>query len=103
MEKFIAQRNLLYSMKSEKIRHKFTVGIGLPQLVDRESASFKADDDAAVCKVVFDGLDEQDIDIYGADLLHALALAVDIDPFLKGLNKKYDFYWLTGEPYFDEI
>jgi len=102
MTQVIAERRLLYSKKSEQDRRELTIKIGLPQLVDKEAVSFKADDDAAVCTVEFDGLDVRAVDVYGADLLHALTLAVDVDPILRGMSKKYEFYWLTGEPYFDE-
>jgi len=32
----------------------------------------------------------------------ALQLATDVEPILKRLSKKYDFYFLDGEPYFEE-
>jgi hypothetical protein len=41
-------------------------------------------------------------EIYGADSIQALQLAVDIEPVLKRPSKRYDFYFPTGEGYFDE-
>ena len=29
-------------------------------------------------------------------------MAVDIDPYLRGLEKRYNLFWLSGESYFDE-
>ena len=40
--------------------------------------------------------------IYGADSIQALQLAVDIEPVLKRLSERYDFYFPSGEGYFDE-
>lgn len=102
MSQVAAERRLLYSLKTKKDRRQLTVKVGLPRPVDKEAISFRADDDAAVCTIELEGMDEQSIDVYGADLLHALSLATDVDPYLKGLSRKYDFYWPTGEPYFDD-
>ena len=102
MKQSIAERRLLYSLKSEHDRKELTIRIGAPYPVDEETAGFRVDHGAAVCTVEFHGLDESNIDVHGIDLLHALALAVDVDPYLKHMKKKYDFYWPTGEPYFDE-
>ena len=53
--------------------------------------------------VQFDGIPEKaQGDNYGADSLQALQLAADIEPVLKRLSKRYDFYFPTGEGYFDE-
>jgi hypothetical protein len=41
-------------------------------------------------------------DTYGADSLEALQLAADTEPILKILSERYDFYFPTGEGYFDE-
>jgi hypothetical protein len=38
----------------------------------------------------------------GADSIQALQLAVDVDRVLRRLSKHYDFYFPTGEAYFDE-
>lgn len=56
----------------------------------------------AGCDVEIDGLDERKINYYGMDSLQAINLASDIDPLIKRLSAKYDFFWLTGEPYFEE-
>jgi hypothetical protein len=42
-------------------------------------------------------------DTYGADSLQALQLAADIEPVLKRLSHRCDFYFPTGEGYFDEL
>jgi len=55
----------------------------------------------ACCPVEYDGLFEEFADICGADLLHALYLASDVDPLIKRLSAKYDFFFDNGEPYFD--
>ena len=53
------------------------------------------------CDVQVCGLEEEGSKVYGADSLQAVHLASDVEFFLKGLQKKYDLYWLSGEPYFE--
>ncbi len=97
----IAKRELLYSMKGESAQREFTVNIGAPCLLEKKSVSFNFDPGAASCTIEFDGLRERSIEVYGIDLIHALQVAVDIDPYLRGMQNKYNFYWNTGEPYFE--
>ncbi len=52
-------------------------------------------------RIVFEGIDVDDMEVYGADSVQALALATNIDGILRGMAKKFDFFWPTGEPYFD--
>lgn len=99
---FIAQRELFYSLKDQHDRRRFVVRISAPYLVEKATASFAFDDGSAGCTIEFEGLDVSSIDVHGIDLLHALSLAVDIDPYLQGMRNKYDFYWSTGEPYFED-
>jgi hypothetical protein len=54
-----------------------------------------------MCKIVFDGLPEDDMEVYGTDSMQALSLATDIEDVLGRLSKRYDFFWATGEPYFE--
>ena len=101
MMNVIAKRELLYSIKGERVQREFTVNIGAPYLLEMGAVSFNFDSGAAGCTIEFDGLLENSIEVHGIDLLHALHLAADIDPYLKGMLNKYDFYWSTGEPYFE--
>jgi hypothetical protein len=74
-----------------------------PRPVDPASVSFEVAEGTAVCIVEFDGIpDETQGYTYGADSLQALQLAADIEPVLKRLSERYDFYFPTGEGYFDE-
>lgn len=102
MERSIAERELLYSLKGESARKKLVVRISAPYLVDESMVNFKFDPGTAGCTIEFDGLPESNIEVHGVDTLHALKLAADVDPYLKGLAKKYDLYWSSGDPYFDE-
>jgi hypothetical protein len=47
-------------------------------------------------------LDERSFDVHGIDPIHALAQAAAIDGYLRAMTSRYDFYWLTGEPYFED-
>ena len=99
----IAERHLLFSAKGESERKPLMIRVFAPRLVDPASVSFQVAAGTAVCTVEFDGIpDETPGDTYGADSLQALQLAADIEPVLKRLSKRYDFYFPTGEGYFDE-
>ena len=63
---------------------------------------FKFDPGTAGCRIEFDGLPEEPMEVFGADSLQAVHLASNIDSYIKILEKKYDIYWPTGERYFDE-
>lgn len=103
MKNPIAERELLYSLKGKLKQHKLVIRIGAPYPVDESVVSFKFDPGTAGCTIEFEGLPESLVEeVYGADSLQALALATDVDPYLKGLGKKYDLYWPSGEPYFED-
>ncbi len=91
MKKCIAERKLLYALKNSHERKELTIRIGEPYWVN---------DDMAACPVEYDGLFKKYSDANGADLLQALHLAANVDPFLQQLSNKYDFYFPDGEPYF---
>lgn len=104
MDKYegIALRELLYCSKGELARKKLIIRIIGPYLVDKNEVNFKFDEGTAGCSIQFDGLEEDSIKSFGMDKLQALSLSVDnIDRYLKSFTNKYDFYWVTGEPYFD--
>jgi hypothetical protein len=97
----IATREMLYSRIGETEKKKLVICITAPYFLAQASVPFTIHDGAAGCAIVFDGIPEDEITIHGADRIQALALAADIDPYLRGLRRKYEFYWETGEPYFD--
>lgn len=98
--KAVAERGLLFSVAGELDRTPFTLRVTRPELIEG-AANFAFDIGAARCSIEFEGLPEPSIEMHGIDKLHALAQAVDVDVILKGMQKKYSFYWPTGEPYFD--
>jgi hypothetical protein len=95
-------RELFYSLKGKPLRKKLVVRICGPYLIDKKAVNFRFDEGTAGCTIKFDGLNEDNIEVFGIDKLHALSLSVDIDSYLKSMTTKYDFYWITGEPYFEE-
>jgi hypothetical protein len=102
-ETAIAERHLLFSAKGNSERKPLVIRLFAPRLVDPASVSFEVAPGTAVCAVAFDGIpDETLTETYGADSLQALQLAADIEPVLKRLSNRYDFYYPTGEGYFDE-
>lgn len=99
----IAERRLVFSEKGSSERKPLRIRIFAPQPVDSDSVQWRPDADTSSCVVEFDGIPDANLgDIYGADSVQALQLAVDIEPVLKRLSKRYDFYFPTGEGYFDE-
>jgi len=102
MKKFIAERVLLYSLKGKQDRNKLIIKISEPYLLEKGAVNFAFDHGSAGCRIELEGLNESSIDVHGIDMLHALTLAVDIDPYLKNMENKYDFFWLSGESYFEK-
>ena len=51
--------------------------------------------------VEFDGLNEYSFDVFGTDSLQAISLASNIEAVLERLSDEYEFFWTTGEPYFE--
>lgn len=92
-QKFIAERKLLFSNKDSTERKELVIRVGIPYWVD---------DNEAACPVKWDGLINELMETRGVDTLHALYLAVDIEPMLEKLRSKYDFYWPTGESYHND-
>lgn len=83
-------------------RADFTIRIKGPYLLEKAKVDFNFDEGAAFCTIEFDGLGEGAIEVTGIDGIHALALATDdLDKYLKGMCNRYEFFWPTGEPYFD--
>lgn len=99
---FIAQRELLFARKGEQRKSNLTVRVSAPYLVQRTRGGTTLDPGAAACEIAFDGLGIENIELHGIDTIHALAQAIDIDKYLRGFEGRLDFYWPTGEPYFDE-
>ena len=99
----IAERHLLFCAKGETERKPLVIRIFAPRPVDPAAVSVEVAPGTAVCAVEFDGIPDETLgDTYGADSLQALQLAADIEPVLKRLSRHYDFYFPTGEGYFDE-
>ena len=100
--KYIAERKLLFSEKNGCVTKELIVKISEPFVATEDNSSFPVDGVASGCHVEVEGLDEAGFDLYGMDSLQAINLASNIDPFLERLSDKYDFFWITGEPYFEE-
>ena len=99
---YIAERKLQYSEKGSTKRNTFFIRISEPFFVEQSMVSFPLDGEIHGCKVDIDGLDETYPDVYGADALQAVNLASNVESMLKRLQKKYDIFWFSGEPYFDD-
>ncbi len=99
----IAERKLLYASINTRELRDFTVRVYAPVLLKDGDVSFKVDQGASGCRYDFEGFAENISDVvYGADSLQALQLATSIDGILRKLTTRYQFYYPSGEPYFDE-
>jgi hypothetical protein len=96
---FIAERELLFSHKGQTSRHQFVVRVGAPR---EAKAGVELDEGASTSVITFEGLGVSDIEVHGIDSLHAVAQAIDVDKYLRGMTKSFDFFWPSGEGYFDE-
>jgi hypothetical protein len=101
MSKFIAERKLLYSLKGSDVRREFVIRLSVPYIVEERMVGYSVGKGVAGCHVEIEGLDETYSEVYGADALQAINIASNVEPFLKRLQKKYDLYWSSGEPYFE--
>jgi len=86
----IAERRLLYSTKGGGERKELVIKIGRPYWLR---------DEVAACPLEWEGLFGALPDVQGADLLQALHLAANVEPMLKALRNKYDFYFPNGDSY----
>jgi hypothetical protein len=95
MEKvWIAERKLVAKAKKTGERKEITIRVGTPYWIPN--------DEFASCPLELDGLFDHVADAKGIDLLQALQQAANIDIVLEKLGEKYNFYWPTGEGYFDD-
>ncbi|OUS28646.1 hypothetical protein A9Q99_11575 [Gammaproteobacteria bacterium 45_16_T64] len=99
---YIAERILLFSEKKCSIRKEVRIRIGVPYPVQQDKVEFSVDRYTSGCRVEIEGIDECGFDLYGMDSLQAVNLASNIEPLIERLSGDYDFFWLSGEPYFDE-
>jgi len=103
MRKILAKRKLFYSLKGSDLRNRFLICIGFPHVVDQNTVEFPVGEGLIGCWIETEGLEkEYRHEVYGVDEIQAINIASDIEPFLKRLQKKYDVYWPSGEPYFDQ-
>jgi hypothetical protein len=101
MAEWIAERKMLYSRKGVAVRREVVIRIGRPYLLQQGMVNFEFHEGAAGCSFELTLDEDYSHEVYGADSLQALQLAADVEHVLKGLSKKYDFFFPDGEPYFE--
>lgn len=94
MKKWIVERDMLFEPVNGGERRQFTIRIGIPYWIEGE--------EFATCPREYDGFLDEVADTKGVDVIHALFLASDVDRFLTAFRSKYNFYYLSGEDYFEE-
>jgi hypothetical protein len=102
MSRYIAERHLWFSKKGDAVRHKLIVGLCAPVVVAQDEVRYPVDGVMSRCHVEIEGLNDYSFDIFGTDSMQAINLASNIEDVIKRLSKEYEFFWDTGEPYFEE-
>ncbi len=103
MTESIAERSLQYSIRGSAERRDLVIRVFPPFIVPAGSVNFEVDGIVAGCRWEVDGLPESVSDTtYGADSVQALQLAINFDGVLASLQRKYDFYFPSGESYFED-
>lgn len=102
MKKIIAERVLFFCEKGSNHKKELRIQLHSPVVVDAGQVKFPVDGTTSVCHVEFEGLNQYSFDVYGMDSLQAINMASDVEKVLARLSAKYDFYWETNDPYFDE-
>jgi hypothetical protein len=97
-----AERRLLCREKFGDGYFDVTFAVRKPRPPDSDEMLFLQDECARVCEVEIRGLDEPVVKYFGLDSMQAINLASDLEPLVKRLSERFDFFWSTGEPYFDE-
>jgi hypothetical protein len=100
----IARRRLLFTTRDNATQRECTVGITAPREESaEEAAQAQRPDPMAVCEIVFEGLSVPPIAVHGSDTLQAIAMAADLDGYLRGLEREQgiEFFWDDGSAYFD--
>ena len=103
MNNVVAQRTLNFSLKEEKTLRSLIITIQEPYLVTQDMVSFCVEGEMFGCHIGIEGIPEKYSDVYGIDAIQALHMACNLDPFLRRISKKYNLYYLDGEPYFDDL
>ena len=99
---FVAERRLKYSAKDSDERVDMVVRVGAPFIVEEGTVDFPVDGALSGCCVEIIGLPWEVREVYyGADQLQALQLAANIDPLVRRFERQFDFFFCTGEPYFE--
>jgi hypothetical protein len=100
--RYIAERRLLVSRKGSREQSEVVIKISAPFLVRQDDVDFPVDGTTSGCHVEIHGLDVSPFDVYGMDSLQAVSIASNIESLVKRLSDEFDFFWTTGEPYFEE-
>jgi hypothetical protein len=101
MNRYIAERHLWFCKKGEGVRNRLTVGVHAPAVVSQQDVQYPVDGVMSKCHVEMEGLNEHSFDVIGTDSMQAINLASNIESVIERLSDEYDFFWATGEPYFE--
>ena len=101
MSRYIAERHLWFTKKGEEARNRLTIGICAPVVVAQKEVNYPVDGVMSRCRVEMEGLNEHSFYVVGTDSLQAINLASNIESVIQRLSDDYEFFWASGEPYFE--
>jgi hypothetical protein len=99
---YIAERKLLASKKGDHKKTEVVIRITGPYVARQQDVSFPVDGQIAGCRVSIVGIDEPEFEVFGTDTMQAINIASNLEPLLQRLSTRFDFFWNTGEPYFED-
>lgn len=98
---WIAARELRVRAKGTHDFSALTIRVSAPALLDDASRFGDDGQSAAACTLEFVGVPSLAMKVHGMDTLQALSNALSVDGILRKFEERYDFFWPSGEPYFD--
>jgi hypothetical protein len=102
MRDAVAERILFFSSKNNDLKTRFVIRISTPYAVDENKVEFSVGNGLVGCRIETEGLEkEYHHEVYGMDSVQALNMATNLEPFLMRLQKKFDLFFPSGEPYFE--
>jgi hypothetical protein len=100
--RYVAERRLLFRKKGSESTKELVIKVSEPFVLTGEEVTFPVDGIMCGCHVEVEGLDEPGFDLYGMDSLQAISIASNIEPLIERWSDRYDFFWITGEDYFEK-
>ncbi|TVZ41984.1 hypothetical protein P886_1336 [Alteromonadaceae bacterium 2753L.S.0a.02] len=101
IKNIVANRTLKLKHKRSDNLSSLTINVGNPRLLSKEEIGYSENSTVSACEVEFIGLPIETIIVHGIDSIHAIQQAVQIDKYLTKYRNEYEFYYISGDLYFE--